>query len=395
MPLPIPEHPVLAGVARAIDESGQAGLILDGSWNVVWASAEWVALIDVMGSIGDDLVPWLGTNLIRFALSPVARRIISERALMRAGIPMLRAMMADIPGGRDTVGQLLDAEVGVGARAVLDTLEPNPMPIWWSSLMVRPARGMGRTRTSWIGIRLFDPSGSLVGHALMFGTPLPFRYVPMLAMGDLSMFERLATLTEPARHLAVVLTADIQDSAIIARRLSTAAYFDLVTRMISQSDREIVTRGGVIGRHAGDGMIAFFLAEHLGGSSGAARAAIEVATTLSTTVDEATPKGGEPVLMNVALHSGDVYMGQLASEGRLEVTALGDAVNECARIGECARDGAVLASKIVIEQLAPGDAEALGIDPPSIVYQRVEDLATASTKAKRDAGGIAVTRLSS
>ncbi|MBW3609161.1 MAG: hypothetical protein KY463_12555, partial [Actinobacteria bacterium] len=57
--------------------------------------------------------------------------------------------------------------------------------------------------------------------------------------------------------------------------------------------------------------------------------------------------------VNVGLHwGGALYMGQLVTGGRLEVTALGDRVNEAARIQASARDGEVLASKSLIEHLA-------------------------------------------
>ena len=56
-------------------------------------------------------------------------------------------------------------------------------------------------------------------------------------------------------------------------------------------------------------------------------------------------------------------MGQVVTGGRLEVTALGDEMNECARIQATARDGSVLATKALLEQLAPAESEAVGIDP--------------------------------
>ena len=71
--------------------------------------------------------------------------------------------------------------------------------------------------------------------------------------------------------------------------------------------------------------------------------------------------------------------------------ALGDEVNEAARIEQSASDGAVLASKALIERLEDGDAEALGIDPATVSYRPVGDLPDASDKALRDAGSIAVT----
>ena len=364
----------------------------DANWRVVWFSEEWGAYFGRESQ--PEFRKLIGKNIIHFTLSPPLRRVISERSLLRAGLDLGGAILADVPGGKEELGDWLDAELGKGARDAIETFDPNPMPVWSSSVNVAP-HGMSPTRTSWLGIRLFDPSdGTLVGHPLLFGTAIPFRYVPMLALGDPAALQRLASLTRPARHDVVVLMADLQDSAVLARRLSTAAFFSLITQTVSGSDKKIVDEGGIVGRHSGDGVMAFFLAEHFGSASSAARAAVQVATSLSTIVDEAsTSSVGAHVPVNVGLHWGNVYMGQLVSEGRLEVTALGDAVNECARIVECAREGSVLASKGVIEKLDDADASEIGIDPAKVSYDRLEDLPSASDKARRDAGGVAITRL--
>jgi class 3 adenylate cyclase len=86
-----------------------------------------------------------------------------------------------------------------------------------------------------------------------------------------------------------------------------------------------------------------------------------------------------------------LYVGQVVTGGRLEVTALGDEVNEAARIEQSAEEGAVLASKALIERLAAADADALAIDPETVRYTAVGELPGASDKALRDAGTIAVT----
>ena len=72
---------------------------------------------------------------------------------------------------------------------------------------------------------------------------------------------------------------------------------------------------------------------------------------------------------------------------------MGDTVNEAARIQESARDGQVLASKSLLEHLSEDDAAALGIDPDAVIYRTIEELPTASGKAKRDAGTVPVTAL--
>ena len=100
------------------------------------------------------------------------------------------------------------------------------------------------------------------------------------------------------------------------------------------------------------------------------------------------------VKLNIGVHWGATLMvGQVATRGRLEVTALGDQMNEGARVEAAAKDGAILASKDLIERLDAGDAQATGLDPDAIAYTRLDDLDGASDKAIRDAGAIAVTAI--
>ena len=65
------------------------------------------------------------------------------------------------------------------------------------------------------------------------------------------------------------------------------------------------------------------------------------------------------VSMRFGLHWGaTLYVGRLMTSGRAEVTALGDEVNEGARIEACATGGHALASKNLVERLQPHDALA-------------------------------------
>ncbi len=85
-------------------------------------------------------------------------------------------------------------------------------------------------------------------------------------------------------------------------------------------------------------------------------------------------------------------VGQVSAAGRLEVTALGDEMNEAARIESVASAGVILGSKPLIERLDDEDAAALGIDPDGLAYRPLSELG-ASEKALRDAGAIAVAEL--
>ena len=95
--------------------------------------------------------------------------------------------------------------------------------------------------------------------------------------------------------------------------------------------------------------------------------------------------------MRFGLHWGStLYVGQIATIGRTEITALGDEVNETARIEACATGGRALASKVLVERLTRDDAVDLGLDPDRVTYTPLADLATATEKARRDAPAIAV-----
>jgi class 3 adenylate cyclase len=139
---------------------------------------------------------------------------------------------------------------------------------------------------------------------------------------------------------------------------------------------------------------AFFLAESAGSESAAARSCISAARALRGAIGDVALRSElqpEDVVMRFGLHWGStLYVGNITTAGRGEVTALGDEVNEAARIETCASGGRTLASKELIERLEPEDAAALGLDPNHVTYTALGDLDTATEKARRDAPAIAV-----
>jgi class 3 adenylate cyclase len=244
-------------------------------------------------------------------------------------------------------------------------------------------------------LRLRNPAGEHVGIALISKPAVGMAVLGTMAAGaDTRHFERMQQVAKAARRPAAVLFADLEASSPLARRLSTASYFALGRRMARAADRCVIDAGGLVGRHVGDGVVAFFLAETAGSESAAARACIEAARNLRDAMVEVASRSElqpEDLVMRFGLHWGaTLYVGQIATSGRTEVTALGDEVNEGARIEACATDGRALASKALLERLDAEDAAALELDPDHITYTPLADLATATEKARRDAPAIAV-----
>jgi class 3 adenylate cyclase len=190
---------------------------------------------------------------------------------------------------------------------------------------------------------------------------------------------------------------DLEASVALAKRLPTQAFFAFIRRLIFRVDEEVVSRRGVVGKHAGDGASAFFLAETFGGESPAARACIEAARAIRARAGEVAARSGleaRDVVVRFGLHWGaSLYVGRLLTGGRTEVTALGEEVNETARIESCAAGGLTLASKALIEQLSAADAGALELTPETLRYTPLAALPHVDAKAARDAPALAVCEL--
>ena len=191
--------------------------------------------------------------------------------------------------------------------------------------------------------------------------------------------ERMQSVARAGRRPAAILFADLDSSTPLAKRLPTASHFAFCRRLVHAADECVINAGGLIGRHAGDGVVGFFLAETAGSESGAALACISAARSLRLAFRQVCERSdlqpGDAVL-RFGLHWGStLYVGYITTPGRTEVAALGDEVNEAARLEACPRAGGrALASKALIERLDPTDAEELGIDPNHLTYIQVADL---------------------
>ena len=166
--------------------------------------------------------------------------------------------------------------------------------------------------------------------------------------------------------------------------LSVAREADIVTLAIQPEEGETLPAAAQVSRHA-DAL------ETYARLSIAGQASEYKLFGLLEDIAERTEIPSSELSLRFGLHWGaTLYIGRVLTAGRSEVTALGDEVNEAARIEACATDGRTLAAKSLIERLDRADAHALGIDPSRITYTQLADLDTATDKARRDAPSIAV-----
>jgi class 3 adenylate cyclase len=388
--LPLPADPTLAAYASVLNEAGHWAIILDAQWRFVFQTDELLRSQGKDASVaseigihrfGPNAVPSLGGLYFGDGLA-------TFRQIFRLLGPY---MLFDAAGDRDELRRNVDP----GLADLIDGMEPaEPPPAWRGVEQITKHAGTAAVNKV-LYLRVRDHTGRSVGTVYLVKPRAGMsQLADAAAVADQDHLERMALVAQPGRRPAAVLMADLEGSSSLARRLSTAQYFAFGRRLVRAADDCVVDHGGIVGRHVGDGVVAFFLGETAGSESAAARSCIEASRALRAAVIEVADKSGldpDDASLRLGLHWGaTLYVGRITTAGRSEVTALGDEVNETARIEACATGGRTLASKLLLERLDKADAQALRIDPDHASYTPLGDLATATEKARRDAPNIAV-----
>jgi len=371
---------------------GWAAELLDDRWHLVWVSEE---LLTMFGESEPEHIG-IGNHVLLSRARALARGTITQESAERWARTNGPFLLRTAERTGEAVTEMVENP------QVLEECDPRPAPGLWASTFDF-SRDEFFGRVNYVAERVHDDDGELLGYVFLYGLDVPASISVLLMRGDRTMHERMAALVQPGPRSAAVLFADLEASGSLSRQLPSPVYFRLVRDIRTALETEVAGCGGIVGKHAGDGVTAYFMAEQLGSPSRAARAALETAKGLpgrahdaaAQISDEGLPVEPAAARLKVAAHWGPrLYVGQVASQGRLEITALGDEMNEAARLEQSAQGGQVLASKPLIERLDEDDASALSLDPARVSYRALGDIEGVSEKAKRDAGSIAVADLS-
>ncbi|HEY5977082.1 MAG TPA: adenylate/guanylate cyclase domain-containing protein [Solirubrobacterales bacterium] len=380
-------------MARTHNQAGAWCKVFDSEYRVAYFSDE--GRLTYGGLTGMVPVPLgafiFGTEYVDAMLSwpGAVWGIGGARELFTAMGPWV---LADTPGGREELREKVDSRL----QDLVDGLQPakGSTAITFGLSGFAPG-AKAPFEVKHHAMRIRDEDGRFIGVVMQLKPAVGMSTIGAIAsIGDLGHFERMQRVANAGRRPAAILFADLEGSSSLARRLSTASYFALGRRLVRAADQCVVDAGGLVGRHVGDGVVAFFLVETAGSDSTAARNCISAARALREAVDEVAARSElQPadVVLRFGLHWGSsLYVGNISTAGRSEVTALGDEVNEAARVEACASGGRALASKDLMERLDPDDAAALDIDPARATYTPLGELTTATEKARRDAPTIPV-----
>jgi class 3 adenylate cyclase len=397
--LPLPDDPVLALAGRALTEAGYSAWVLDPTWRVVYGTDD---VMWTLAGLGASAPP-IGLHYFSAEAVEYRRKNIGgsygTRELHRAFfLELAPYVVTSTPGGHDEVRRVVDPDLA----DLVDGVHAQDIPVMWvvrpqwtlKGVTVAGSRSEMNTSGWLLWMRIDDDHGNLAGFGCLTKPAPGMSLLSILASADVAHLERMRAVSRPDRRPAAILMADLESSSALARRLSTAQYYAFGRNLVRAADQRVVEAGGIVGRHVGDGVVAFFLAETAGSESAAAKSCVTAARNLRAGLADVAAKSAIPpseLSLRFGLHwGGSLYVGGIATVGRAEVIALGDEMNETARIEACATGGHTLASKALIEQLNRTDAATLGFDTDHMKYTPLGELTTATDKARRDAPAIAV-----
>jgi class 3 adenylate cyclase/PAS domain-containing protein len=160
-------------------------------------------------------------------------------------------------------------------------------------------------------------------------------------------------LDEARTQRVTVLFADIWGYTTISAAMPPMQLMTLLRELLRMFEKAIFAKGGTLDKFLGDGLMATF-GTPTAGSRDAANAlscACAMADAIARWNRRRRENGLQPMYLGIGLHYGDVVLGDIGSERRMEFAVIGDTVNVASRIQEMTRmlNFAVLASDGVIE----------------------------------------------
>ncbi|MDP2340464.1 MAG: adenylate/guanylate cyclase domain-containing protein [Deltaproteobacteria bacterium] len=209
----------------------------------------------------------------------------------------------------------------------------------------------GRRKSVYVrGQSLLDEDGVAIGTVLVVDdvTERELLLDSFTRYVSRDLVKRLLARAEPLglegeRRLCTILFADVRGFTSLAEGQSPEDLHQLLNIYFRLMVDSILKFGGFIDKFVGDKVMALFTdgnapKDH---ASAALNAARHIKASLKTLNEERRAQGLQAVDVGIGVNSGEVMLGNIGSDRRMEFTAIGDPVNLADRLQALARNGEV------------------------------------------------------
>ena len=160
---------------------------------------------------------------------------------------------------------------------------------------------------------------------------------------------------------------DVVGFTRLAEQLDAEATVAVLRGLHRRLETAVFEHGGTLDKFLGDGVMATFGTPRASGRDAAN--ALEAARAALAAADKWNAKragrGAQPIRLAVGLHIGEVVLGDVGSDRRLEYAVIGDTVNVAARLEQLSRelDARLVASDELVAAARSEGADTTGLEP--------------------------------
>ena len=189
---------------------------------------------------------------------------------------------------------------------------------------------------------------------------------------------RSRSALEGERKLVTVLFADVKGSTALAETVDPEEWHEVLDRFFHILTRGVHRHEGTVNQYTGDGIMALFGAPiaHEDHARRACHAALELRDELRRFADQIRIERGLAFAVRIGIHTGEVVVGKIGDDLRMDYTAQGATVNLAARMEQIAAPGQVYASERTMRLVRGyfrfrdlGPTRVKGIDDDVRVYE--------------------------
>ncbi len=153
---------------------------------------------------------------------------------------------------------------------------------------------------------------------------------------------------EGERQVCTILFADIRGFTGLAERHAPEVLHGLINAYFRVMIDAITSHHGFIDKFVGDQVMAIFNSHRdpARDALAACNAALEIQARIDIVNQKRQSTGQPPLHVGIGLNTGEVLLGNVGSEDRMDFTAIGDAVNVAARLQGMAREQPILIGEL-------------------------------------------------
>ena len=149
---------------------------------------------------------------------------------------------------------------------------------------------------------------------------------------DVQLLSRRVDLT--------ILFSDIRGFTSLSEKLDPEAVVELLNEYLTVMTEVIFRHGGTVDKFEGDAILVFFGApqRHADDPERAVRTALEMRDRLGELEERWKARTGDPLRIGIGINSGEVMVGNIGSQRRMDYTVIGDTVNLASRLQDLTKE---------------------------------------------------------